>query len=163
MSLVRDIWQTWRAPRREMRLRLGRGVREDRALATLLAAAGGLFLAQWPILMRAAHFDPSVPLDARLGGALLGGVFILPLIAYVVAAASHLVARQFGGRGAGYGARLALFWALLSVCPLMLIQGLIAGYVGPGAFLNAVQIGVGLAFVWLWLTLLAEAEKDHDR
>jgi len=104
--------------------------------------------------------NPTTPLDARLGGALLACVFLLPLLAYAIAAASHVIARLFGGRGSGLGARLALFWALLAIAPAMLLQGLVAGFVGPGAALNLVYILVALGFLRLWFLMLAEVERD---
>jgi hypothetical protein len=44
----------------------------------------------------------------------------------------------------------------------MLLQGLVAGMIGPGPALTAVRVGVGLAFFWLWLTLLHEAELGAE-
>ena len=34
-----------------------------------------------------------------------------------------------GGQGSAYGARLAVFWALLSSAPLVLLNGLVAGFI----------------------------------
>ena len=159
MTVSTEIFATWRRPRAIFRARLDAGPREDRALAVLMGACLLAFVAQWPALSRAAHLDPSVPLDARIGGALLGSVFLLPLVLYAIAAVSHLVARALGGKGSPFGARLALFWALLSTTPLMLFQGLIAGFIGAGPQLLAVGIVTLAAFLWLWLTLLIEAGR----
>lgn len=159
MTITGDILASWRRPRDTFRAKLAQGVREDRALATLMGACALLFVAQWPALSRAAYLDPSIPLDARLGGALMGAIFILPMLLYGLAALSHLVARAFGGKGSHYGARLALFWALLCTAPLMLFHGLVAGFVGQGVQLTLVGVAVFLAFLWLWLTLLVEAER----
>ncbi len=149
MSVINDIARTYRAPREVLRKKLEVGQREDRALATLVAACLLVFVAQWPLLARQAHLKPDVPLDARLGGALLAWLFIAPLAAYVMAAATRLAARLFGGRGNWFGARLALFWALLAASPLWLLNGLVAGLVGPGPALSlvgAVAFGVFLVF-----------------
>lgn len=78
---------------------------------------------------------------------------------YLLAALSRLVGRALGGQGTWYGARVALFWALASVGPLMLLQGLVSGMIGPGPALSAVTVLVGVAFLWLWATLLHEAEQ----
>ena len=110
-------------------------------------------------LARAAHVDPAIPLDARMGGALLGTLFLLPPIAYAVAALSHLVARAFGGTGSFFSARLALFWALLAVSPLMLLQGLVRGFIGPGPALTLVGLAVLATFLMLWVTSLIESER----
>ncbi len=77
-----------------------------------------------------------------MGGALMATLFLLPPLAYLLAAISHLVARAFGGKGTGYGARVALFWSLLAVSPLMLLQGLVRGFIGEGPALMATGVVV---------------------
>ena len=159
MTVSTDMLVTWRRPRTVFRAKLDQGARDDRALAILMAACLLLFVAQWPALSRAAHFDPTVPLQARMSGALIATLFILPLILYAIAALSRLVASLLGGRGTYFGARLALFWALLCTAPLMLFHGLVSGFIGQGPQLLIVGICVATAFLWLWLTLLHEAER----
>lgn len=159
MTVTGEILTTWRRPRDLLRGKLAEGPREDRALAVLMGACSLIFVAQWPALSRAATLDPSVPLDARIGGALMATVFILPIALYALAAISHLVAKAFGGKGSHSGARLALFWALLCTTPLMLLNGLVAGFLGQGLQATLVGVIVLLAFLWLWLTLLVEAER----
>lgn len=158
MSVTYDIVSTWRAPRATMRRLLAAGQREDRAIVFLIAACSLIFVAQWPRLARQAYIDDSVPLQALLGGALFGWVFLAPLFFYGLAAFSHLLARMMGGKGTWYGARLALFWALLSVAPLGMLQGLVAGFLGAGAALNIVATLLLVAFFVIWLLSLAEAE-----
>lgn len=162
MSVTNDIVLTYRAPRRVMRRKLAGGSREDRVLATLMGACVLIFVAQWPVLSRQAFLDPTVPLEARLGAALLAWLFFVPLAAYLIAAATHVLARLLGGRGTWFGARLALFWALLAASPLWLLNGLVAGLVGPGPALTlvgAVAFGVFLVF---WGVGLWEAERGND-
>ena len=77
---------------------------------------------------------------------------------YLLAALGHLAARLFGGRGSFFGARIALFWALLAVTPLMLLQGLVAAFIGPGAGLTAIGLLVFAVFLWFWFSGLAAAE-----
>jgi hypothetical protein len=158
MPVTTDIVRTYRAPREVLRGKLAGGPREDRALATLLGACVLIFVAQWPVAAREAWIDPAVPLDARLGGALLAWVFIVPLASYVIAAATHVLARLFGGRGTWFGARLALFWALLAASPLWLLNGLVAGLVGPGPALSLTGLAAFAAFLVFWGAGLWEAE-----
>jgi hypothetical protein len=157
MPVTRDIVATYRGPRRVVRRLLDMGQREDRALVILIAACAVMFVAQWPRLAREAHLSGEA-LNPLLGGALLGWVFIAPLMLYALALLSHGLARMIGGRGTAYGARLALFWALLAASPLILLHGLVAGFIGPGPGLQ----GVGLiwcgVFGWFWLSGLREAE-----
>jgi Yip1 domain len=159
MPVALDIVRAWRGPRRLIRQKLDQGPNEGRALAVLMGACGLFFVAQWPPLSRAAQLDPSVPLDARLGGALLAVVFLVPLIAYGLAGLSHLLARAFGGRGSAAGARLALFWAMLAIAPAMLFQGLVSGILGQGPQATATGVVVLGLFLWLWFSMLAEAER----
>ncbi|MEX5728860.1 hypothetical protein Ga0609869_002213 [Rhodovulum iodosum] len=159
MAVSREIFATWRAPRTVMRRQLAGGQREERALVYLMAACLMIFVSTLPGLARDAYLDPSVPLEARIGGALVAWMFLAPLIFYVLAAVGHLLARLFGGRGTWFGARLALFWTLLAVSPLWLLQGLVAGLIGPGAALALVSSVLAVAFLAIWLLSLAEAEE----
>lgn len=159
MSMTGRILASWRAPRPVVRGLLAAGVREDRAFAMLFVACLLMFVAQMPRLAREAHFDPSVPLDARIGGALMAMMFMVPLIAYLVAGISHVVAKLLGGQGSFYTARVALFWSLLTVAPLMLLQGLVAGFIGPGPQATVLGVLVALGFLWQWGNGLVAAEQ----
>ena len=56
---------------------------------------------------------PSVPLTQRMVAAFLGVLALIPVF-YLLAALAHFGARLFGGHGSFFGARIALFWALLA-------------------------------------------------
>ncbi len=156
MPVSRDIVATYRGPRRVVARLLAMGVREDRALALLMGGCALVFVAQWPRLAREAHLAGEA-LNPRLAGALLGWMVIAPLMFYGLAFLSQLVARLLGGRVTGYGARIALFWAFLAASPLLLLHGLVAGFIGPGAGLTVVgAIWCGV-FLWFWLSGLGEA------
>lgn len=160
MGVAADILRSWRAPRTVMRGLLAQGPREDRALVFLMLGCLFAFLGQWPVLARAAAADPSVPLEARLGGALMGALFLGPLAAYGVAAASGLVLRAVGAAVPWHAARLALFWALLAVGPLVLLRGLVAGALGPGPVSTAAGLAVAAAFLAIWGASLAAAALE---
>ena len=162
MSVTIDILRSYRHPRAVLRARLDAPPREDLALVFLLLACVLFFVAQWPQLARAAHLDPAIPLDARLGGALFGWLFIAPLGFYALAALSHVVARALGGQGSWYGARLALFWALLVVAPPALLQGLVAGFIGPGPALDLVGMITLAWFLLVWGSGLVVAERKTE-
>lgn len=159
MAVSTDIVRSWTQPRKVIRARLDRGISEPQLLALLMGACLLLFVAQTPALSRAAFLDPSVPLEARLAGALMATLFLVPLIAYALATISHLIARALGGKGQGIDARLALFWALLAISPAMLFQGLLAGFVGPSTGLTIVGILVGVGFLTMWIMMLLEVER----
>lgn len=158
MGLVTDIMATYRSPRRVMRRHLDEGPDESRALIYLLLACGLGFVAQWPRLRREALMDGSVPLEMRLGGALLGWMFIAPLAMYAIAFAARLVAQAFGGRGTGYSARLALFWSMLAAAPLGLVTGLITGFIGPSLESAFIGLAGTAVFCLIWWFSMIEAE-----
>ena len=93
---------------------------------------------------------------------MLGTVIILPLFFYALAFVSYGAARLVGGRGTAYGARLALFWALLSSTPLVLLNGLVAGFIGPGPALTLVGLAWFGVFVWFWLAGLRQAQRRPE-
>lgn len=159
MALVPDLIAAWRGPRRAFAAQLARGVREDRALMYLMLGCGLVFVSQWPVAAREAHLDPSIPLDARLGAALLAWLFLAPLILYAIAGLSHLVARAIGGAGSFAAARLALFWALFMASPAWLLSGLVNGMVGSGTAASLVGLAALGAFLWFWGVALVVAER----
>lgn len=158
MSVTLRMLSSWRQPRATMRAILSAGKRDDRALVTLMAAALIIFVAQWPDLARKAYFDPSIPLEGRLSAAMMSMMFMLPLLAYAVAAILHLVMKPFGGRGSHYSARMALFWSMLCVSPLMLLQGLLLGFVGPSLGVNVMGAVVFAGFLYQWINAVIVAE-----
>ncbi|SLN29558.1 Yip1 domain protein [Roseivivax jejudonensis] len=158
MAVTTDIAATYRGPGAVMRRLLAMGQREDRALAMAMGACFLTFLSSLPRLAREAHLTET-SLDQMLGGALMGWIFIAPLGLYAIAALSHLVAKAVGGRGDWYGARLALFWSFLASTPLILLNGLVAGLVGPGAGLTLVGVAWCAIFAWFWLRSLKIAEE----
>ncbi|NIZ62760.1 YIP1 family protein [Sedimentitalea sp. CY04] len=156
MPLTTDIVATYKGPRRVIARLLAMGPREDRALAILMGGCALAFIAQMPKLAREAYITGQ-ELNMLLGGALFGLIFIAPLILYTLSLVSFVVVRVLGGKGDSYGARLALFWALLAASPLMLLNGLAGGFIGPGPELTLVG-GIWFAlFLWFWISGLFEA------
>lgn len=158
MSLVNEFVQSWRAPRQLMRDMLARGQREDRALARIMGASVLIFLAQWPVILRHAQTDASVPFDARIGAALFATMFLVPLCAYALGFLSHIIARLLRGRGTWFGARLALFNALLFSAPLMLLHGALAGFWGQTLAVSLFGLAVFAGFLYVWIMMLIEVE-----
>lgn len=147
-GVVPRVLQSWWAPRRVVR---GLSAMPEGAkLAVLMAAMLVFLIAQAPAHARAAQLDPSIPFQARLGGALLAVMFMMPIMAYALAALVAGLSRLTPWRLSPEGSRLALFWALLAVAPAMLLAGLVAGLVGPGPALAAVQAVCGAGFLMIW-------------
>ncbi|MEL6118715.1 MAG: YIP1 family protein [Pseudomonadota bacterium] len=160
MPVTLDIVATYRGPRRVMRRLISLGEHEGRALATLVAGCLVTFVAQWPRLAREAHITEQ-DLQPLLGGALMGWVFIAPLIFYLLAFIAFLVCKAFGATGSAYNSRFAMFWSFLAASPLILLHGLVAGFVGPGAGLSFVGILWCVVFLWFWLSNMREAGWGH--
>lgn len=158
MSASTELVATWTAPRAALRRHLARGVSEPFAFSLLLIFLILAFVGQWPVAARDAHFAGDASTAPRIFAKALAVLATIPLW-YGLAALSRVIARALGGQGSWYAARIALFWALATVSPLMLLQGLVAGMIGPSPALWAVSSLVGLSFLWLWLTMLHEAEK----
>ena len=154
MGLIPRILLTWRAPGRAVR---GVAQMSEPALLALLIGTMALyFVAQWPAHARAAALDPSVPLQARLGGALLATMFLMPLLVLAMAWIAQGVARLVGARLEGRQSRLALIWAFAAAVPVMLLKGLVQGFVGPGPAVTVVNILAGVAFLLFWIAGLRE-------
>ncbi|MDP3196362.1 YIP1 family protein [Tabrizicola sp.] len=158
MTVSADMVATWRRPRQILRQHLARGQSEPFAFSLLLVFLALTFIGQWPVAAREAFLAEEASPVPRILARAFAVLATIPLW-YLLAALSRLVARALGGQGNWYGARIALFWALAAVGPLMLLQGMVGGMIGPGSALSAVTLAVGLAFLWLWATLLHEAER----
>ncbi|NSX55343.1 YIP1 family protein [Parasulfitobacter algicola] len=160
MPVADNIIATYRGPTRVMQRLLDAGQREDRALAMVMGASALIFIAQWPKLARQAHLTEGVEIQQLIAGALWGIIFLLPLMLYGLAALSHMIARVFGGRGSWFGARLALFWSLLASTPLLMLHGLVAGFIGPGTQLSVVGVVWLVVFLVFWGLCLRVAELE---
>lgn len=135
---------------------------EARGLVYLILGCLLIYIGQIPGLVAVADtVEGGAPRDARLAITFFAWVFIWPLIFYALAALSHLLARVLGGRGRGADARLALFWAVLTVSPLFLVRGL-AEIAGNAAALLAINTLVAVAFVVIWAATLIEAETGAE-
>ncbi|MFD1880868.1 hypothetical protein [Paracoccus pacificus] len=151
-SIVLRVLRTWVQPARVLRGIARQGVSEAGLIVMLIGALAVLLVAQLPMHARAAQLDPAVPFQARLGGALVAVMFMMPLIAYAVAWLAGVIMRLAGRPITGLSSRLALFWALLAVSPAMLLSGLLAGLVGPSLGLTVTNIICGVAFATFWIT-----------
>lgn len=159
MGVASDILRAYAAPRAVFRARMGGVPREDRALVILMIACLLIFVGRWPALQREA-IETGQEFQMLVGATLLGWLFIMPLAAYAIGTLSHLLARAFGGRATGYGARFALFWAMLVASPLWLLSGLVEGFIGPGPQLQLVGAVALAAFVVHWGINLWTAERS---
>jgi hypothetical protein len=158
MAVTRDIVEAHWRPRPVMARLLAMGQREDRALAMLMGSCFLLFMAQWPYRARQAHETGGTLTDTIQHDA-VGLIFVLPLLAYGLAALLRLVTRAFGGKADFYSARLALFWALLASSTGVVLAGMVKGFIGPGPGHTAVGAIWLVIFLWILINSLIEAEQ----
>ena len=156
MPVTTDIVESWVRPRVVMRRLLNRGTSEAFALTFLLIFLLLAFAAATPNTLRQAG-DPADPLTPQLFGMGLGILATIPLW-YLLAALGHLVAQGLGGKGSHFGARLALFSALVVISPAMLAQGMVQGMIG-GPVAAGFGLAVALLFVGFWAVMLREVEQ----
>jgi hypothetical protein len=157
MAVTRDIVEAHWHPRRVMSRLMAMGVREDRALAMLMGACLVLFMSQWPYRARQAHETGGTLTDTIQHDA-VGLIFVLPLLAYALAALLRLFTRAFKAQADFYSARLALFWALLASTPMLVLAGMVKGFIGPGPAHTAVGAIWLVIFLWILINSLFEAE-----
>lgn len=155
MAVTADIVESWRRPRVVVRRHLRRGRSEPFAFSLLVVFMILAFIAQYPAAARVTALDPAIPLSPQLLAKALGLLATIPVL-YGLAALSHLVTRVFGGQGSWYGARLALFWALVATSPFVLLSGMVAGLIGPGPQLALVGGLTFAAFLFQWIMALVE-------
>ena len=67
-----------------------------------------------------------------------------------------------GRKGSAFAARLALFWSLLASSPLMLLNGLVGGFIGKGPALQMVGLIWLGVFMWFWLSCLSCTEGEQE-
>ncbi len=145
-----------------MRRRIGSVEREDRALATLMAACTLIFVAQWPRLSREAFQNVETTLEALMAGALFGWLVIAPLAMYGIAFSVFLLMRLLRSSVSAYESRMSLFWALLAAAPLWLLTGLMSGFSGATTgtrVIGALALGAFLVFWGLGLKEMASQTR----
>lgn len=156
MAVTTDIVESWRRPQSVVRRHLQRGRSEAFAFSLLFVFLLISFIAQIPGAARVTALDPAVPMSPQMLAIGLGLLATIPVF-YALAWISQFAVRKFG---AGYGARIALFWSLVAVSPLVLLVGLVAGMIGSGPQLAVCGVLTFAAFVFQWLFAIG-AVKAH--
>ncbi len=159
MSVVSDIVESWRRPRAVLRRHLARGRSEPFVFTFLVVFLLICFVAQWPQAARTTTLNPEIPIAPQLLARALALLATIPLW-YLLAALGGLVARVLGGQGDWYGARVALFWALVTITPLVLLSGLVAAMIGTGPQLSLVGALTFGLFIAFWITNLVAAGRS---
>lgn len=160
MAVTNDILRTWRGPRAVMRDLLAQGRREDRAVAYVMIACLIIFISRLPaIQFEVINGRGDFQRDASY--AFMAMIMFMPIILYGLAAALHVIAKILGGKGSFFSARLALFWSLLASTPVLLLYGLVRGFIGPGLQADIVGAIWTVGFLWFLIQSLREAERGN--
>ncbi|AXI46596.1 YIP1 family protein [Sulfitobacter sp. SK012] len=160
MALTSDILATYRGPGRVMARFISQGRNEVRALIFLLLAGLLIFIASAPYQAREAQLDPEGPLAVRLYWSAFLWIFLMPLILYAFAAMIWALSKIARRQITGYEIRMTLFWSLLASTPVLLLLGIVAGFIGPSIQLQAVGIVWLCVFGWFWASGLLAAEGN---
>jgi hypothetical protein len=170
LPVTTDIAASYRRPGDVLRDKLARAPSEARALAYLMGACGVMFVASWPKIARDTYLEDPARWQAEggafrdavqpaIGGALMGTLIFLPLLCYGLALLVQGLAALTKPGVPGHDVRLVVFWALLAATPLALLNGMVAGFIGPGPVLNGVGALWFGAFVWFCITGVREARR----
>jgi hypothetical protein len=143
-----DILQTYSAPKSVLARRLAEIPGEPHLLAYVVFAAILSFLARLPGMIDGNNTGQ--PLEALVGANFVASIIFAPLFFYAVAALTRLASKIFGGKGSWQSARLALFWPLIALQPLLIVAQFLETLALPALILVAVSWGSGLFFLWLW-------------
>ena len=102
------------------------------------------YVAQWPYLARQAHLD-GFDLQTSLAASLLAWLLIAPLLLYTLALIVYFFHRVLGRGKSSAQVRMGLFWSFFAASPLMMLLGIVKGFLGSGAAENIV------GFAWLMM------------
>lgn len=131
MSVVQNILRTYRHPQLMLAEIATSDAKEARSLAYLMGACGLAFVSQWPVLARQSYLDGS-EMNMLLSASLMGWLFIMPLIFYTITIAMVFFQRLLGRKVSSIAMRSGMFWSFFAASPLMLLYGLISGFIGDG-------------------------------
>ena len=156
-SLTSEILTAYRHPRLSFERQLARNIGDDRILFFGMLACFLAFVARMPSLFRESIPFGSPPLHAVVPFHFAVSLLMAPLLLYSIAAASHALARVFGGRGNWRDARLALFWAVLTMSPLVLVAGIVEVAFQPWVS-GALLVLIAVLFFSYWIQCLIRVE-----
>jgi len=126
----------------------------------LMIACALIFVGQWPRLVRQSHEgEAGITFETLFAGALMGWIFIAPLVFYALALMLFWVLRLIGQDVSPFEVRYAIFWGLLAATPLILLNGLTAGLIGEGPALTLTGVISLFALLIFWGAGLVEISR----
>ena len=131
MSVVSNVLYTYRSPSKAFELMYSRPASEATSLGYLMGACFLTYVAQWPYLARQAHLE-EFNLQTSLAASLLAWLLIAPLLLYTLAIVLYFFHKLFKGSKSSAQIRMGLFWSFLAATPIMMLFGLVKGFLGDG-------------------------------
>jgi len=157
MALISDILESWRSPRKVIRRHRARGRSEPFLFTFLFVFLLLAVVSVAPFLARAAAIEAK-PFPPYLLAACFGAVVAVPFF-YAMAALGHLTARLMGGKGGFYDGRLAMFWALVTTTPALLLYGLVRAMAAESPAVPVLGLLVFVIFLGFYSVMLREVES----
>ncbi|MDG1739627.1 MAG: YIP1 family protein [Paracoccaceae bacterium] len=148
MSVTNDIVAAYRRPGKVMARHIQSGAGEDRALIFIMASCVVVFISNLPVISRTSYLE-QVDMGPLLGASGLAWLFVAPLIFYILAFVLGVLLRILQCKASWFHIRLALFWTMMATTPLILLNGLVGGMIGPGPQQNIVGACWFAAFLWI--------------
>ena len=137
MSIVSNVIRTYRSPSNAFELMYARPANEATSLGYLMGACFLTYVAQWPYLARQAHLE-EFNLQTSLAASLLAWLLIAPLLLYTLAIVLYFFHKLFKGSKSSAQIRMGFFWSFLAATPIMMLFGLVKGFLGDGTAENIV-------------------------
>lgn len=156
-SLASEILATYRYPRLSFERQLAKNVGDDRILFYGMLACFLAFVARMPSLFHDSMPAGTPPAYVVVSIHFAVSLLMAPLLMYSIAAVSHILARAFGGQGNWRSARLALFWTVLALSPLVLVAGIVEVAAHPW-FSGALLVLIAILFFSYWIQCLIRVE-----
>ena len=97
-----------------------------------------------------------------IGGALYAWIFLAPLMFYILAGLVQFIGYLMGSKRSGAQTRTAIFWAFLATAPLLLVVGVIGGFIGASAMKTFVEVIWLASFIWFVIAGLRVAGHQPE-
>ncbi len=157
MSIVKDTFLTYRAPRKTIKSIITSSG-ESQALLFLILGSILHFFGSIPFLIKSSG---DVALTVFLSANFIGVVILAPLIFYFFAVLGKLGTVVIGWKISWMHSRIALFWALYAVFPLTMVRGLLS--YAPKTYDETLQVVLSFTifaiFLFYWFVGMNEANK----
>ncbi len=161
MQLFADIVQTYRDPRVVMARKMKQGLGEERLLGYLLIACLISFFLRIPELVLLGEGAGTEKMAAQIGAAFATSMIFGPLFFYGLAGGSGLVLRAIGRIFTWKDVRLALFWCLFALQPVVFVVILLKTFVGAPLVGSLFSTAVALGFTAVWLLSLSTISRSN--